>query len=39
MSPWREQLFIALWRLETDPIVYFGFPDERAVTIGSLIEV
>jgi KUP system potassium uptake protein len=39
MSRWRKQLFIALWRLETDPAVYYGFPDERAVTMGSLIEL
>jgi KUP system potassium uptake protein len=39
MSRWRKQLFIALWRLEADPAVYYGFPDERAVTMGSLIEL
>jgi KUP system potassium uptake protein len=39
MSPWRKSLFIALSRNEADQIQYFELPDERTVTMGSLIEL
>jgi KUP system potassium uptake protein len=35
---WRKDLFIAMWRNEADLVEHFGVPDERTVTMGSLIE-
>jgi KUP system potassium uptake protein len=35
----RKKLFIAMWRNQADPAEYFRVPDERTVTIGSLIEL
>jgi hypothetical protein len=32
-------LFLALWRNQVDPSGYFGLPDERTVTMGSVIEL
>jgi KUP system potassium uptake protein len=39
MRQWRKGLFIALWRNQADPIRYFALPEERTVTMGSLIEL
>jgi KUP system potassium uptake protein len=39
MRPWRKKLFILMWRNEADPTEYFAVPDERAVTMGSIIEL
>jgi KUP system potassium uptake protein len=39
MRRWRKRLFIALARNEGDPIGYLGLPDERTVTMGSVIEL
>ncbi len=39
MRRWRKRLFVVMWRNEADPAVYFAVPDERAVTMGSLIEL
>jgi KUP system potassium uptake protein len=39
MHPWRKRLFVALWRNQADPIAYFELPEERTVTMGSVIEL
>jgi KUP system potassium uptake protein len=39
MPRWRKRLFIALWRNQADLVQYFALPDERTVTMGSLIEL
>jgi KUP system potassium uptake protein len=39
MRPWRKRLFVAMARNEADPAHYYALPDERTVTIGSLIEL
>jgi KUP system potassium uptake protein len=39
MRRWRKSLFILLWRNQADPTAYFDLPDERTVTMGSLIEL
>jgi KUP system potassium uptake protein len=38
MRRWRKRLFVAMARNEADPIEYFRLPDDRTVTMGSLIE-
>jgi KUP system potassium uptake protein len=39
MRRWRKQLFIAIWRNQAEPIRYLGLPDERTLTVGSVIEI
>jgi KUP system potassium uptake protein len=39
MARWRKRLFIALSRNAADPSGYFALPEERTVTMGSLIEL
>jgi KUP system potassium uptake protein len=39
MHPWRKRLFIALWRNQADPTLYYGLPDDRTVIMGSLVDV
>jgi KUP system potassium uptake protein len=39
MRRWRKGLFIAMWRNEADLVEHFGVPDERTVTMGSVIEL
>jgi KUP system potassium uptake protein len=39
MPAWRKRLFVAMARNEADPTEYLGLPDERTVTMGSLIEI
>jgi KUP system potassium uptake protein len=39
MQPWRERLFVAMWRNQADASEYFALPDERTVIVGSLIEI
>jgi KUP system potassium uptake protein len=39
MRRWRKSLFIVMWRNQTDATAYFQLPDERTVTMGSLIEL
>jgi KUP system potassium uptake protein len=39
MSRWRKKLFVAMARNEADSTRYFRLPEERAVTMGSLIEL
>jgi KUP system potassium uptake protein len=39
MRRWQKKLFIVMFRNQSDPSRYYGLPDERAVTMGSLIEL
>jgi KUP system potassium uptake protein len=39
MRRWRKQLFIAMWRNQAEPIRYLGLPEERTLTVGSVIEI
>jgi KUP system potassium uptake protein len=39
MRPWRKQLFIALSRNQGHQGEYYALPEERTVTMGSLIEL
>jgi KUP system potassium uptake protein len=39
MRRWRKSLFILMWRNQADATAYFKLPDERTVTMGSLIEL
>ncbi|MEA2247480.1 MAG: system potassium uptake protein, partial [Solirubrobacteraceae bacterium] len=39
MRPWRKQLFIALSRNQAQQSEYYLLPEERTVTMGSLIEL
>jgi KUP system potassium uptake protein len=39
MRRWRKWLFILMWRNQADATAYFKLPDERTVTMGSLIEL
>jgi KUP system potassium uptake protein len=39
MRAWRKKLFLVMWRIEADPTAYFAVPDERTVSMGSLIEL
>ena len=34
MSMWRKKLFVAMARNASDPVTYFGLPDERTVAMG-----
>jgi KUP system potassium uptake protein len=34
MSRWRKRLFVAVARNASDPVSYFGLPDERTVAMG-----
>jgi KUP system potassium uptake protein len=35
MARWRKRLFMAVARNATNPVAYFGLPDERTVVMGS----
>ena len=35
MRPWRKKLFMALARNASNPVAYFGLPDDRTVVMGS----
>jgi KUP system potassium uptake protein len=39
MRPWRRQLFLALSRNQAEQSEYYAVPEERTVTMGSLIAV
>jgi KUP system potassium uptake protein len=39
MRRWRKSLFVLMWRNQADATAYFKLPDERTVTMGSLIEL
>ncbi len=35
MPTWRKRLFLAVARNASDPVAYFGLPDDRTVALGS----
>jgi KUP system potassium uptake protein len=35
MARWRKKLFVAVARNASNPVVYYGLPDERTVVMGS----
>ena len=35
MRPWRKKLFLALARTASNPVAYYGLPDDRTVVMGS----
>jgi KUP system potassium uptake protein len=39
MRRWRKRLFALMWRNAADPTAYFGLPERRTVTMGSLVEI
>jgi KUP system potassium uptake protein len=38
MARWRKKLFLAVARNASDPVVYFGLPDDRTVAMGSHVK-
>ncbi|MCW3000743.1 MAG: potassium transporter [Conexibacter sp.] len=39
MARWRKRLFLALARNTSNPVAYFGLPDDRTVVMGSHVEL
>jgi KUP system potassium uptake protein len=39
MAMWRKKLFVAMSRNVSNPVAYFGLPDERTVVMGSHVEL
>jgi KUP system potassium uptake protein len=39
MATWRKKLFVAISRNSASPVEFFRLPEERVVTVGSLIEL
>jgi KUP system potassium uptake protein len=39
MRRWRKRLFITMWRTQAEPIEVLRVPEERTVTMGSVIEL
>jgi KUP system potassium uptake protein len=39
MARWRKRLFIAIARNTSNPVAYFGLPDDRTVVMGSHVEL
>jgi KUP system potassium uptake protein len=39
MRRWRKRLFITLWRAQAEPIEYLRVPEDRTVTMGSVVEL
>jgi len=39
MASWRKKLFVAISRNSASPVEYFALPEDRTVTMGSLIEL
>jgi KUP system potassium uptake protein len=38
MRPWRKKLFMAIARNASNPVAYFGLPDDRTVVMGSNVS-
>jgi KUP system potassium uptake protein len=38
MAKWRKKLFLAMARNASDPVNYFGLPDERTVAMGRHVQ-
>jgi KUP system potassium uptake protein len=39
MARWRKLLFVAMTRNTSNPVAYFGLPDDRTVIMGSHVEL
>jgi KUP system potassium uptake protein len=39
MARWRKRLFLALARNTSNPVAYFGLPDDRTIVMGSQVEL
>jgi KUP system potassium uptake protein len=39
MATWRKRLFMAISRNTSNPVAYFGLPDDRTVVMGSHVEL
>ena len=39
MARWRKKLFMAIARNTSNPVAYFGLPDDRTVVLGSHVEL
>jgi KUP system potassium uptake protein len=39
MSRWRKKLFMAMTRNTSNPVAYFGLPDDRTIVMGSHVEL
>jgi len=37
LARWRKKLYVALARNASNPVAYFGLPDDRTVVMGSHI--
>jgi len=38
MAGWRKRLFMTMARNASDPVTYFGLPDDRTVVMGSHVK-
>jgi KUP system potassium uptake protein len=39
MAHWRKKLFVAMSRNTSNPVAYFGLPDDRTVVMGSHVDL
>jgi KUP system potassium uptake protein len=39
MARWRKRLFVTMARNASNPVAYFGLPDDRTVVLGSHVEL
>jgi KUP system potassium uptake protein len=39
MARWRKRLFVAMTRNTSNPVAYFGLPDDRTVVVGASVEL
>jgi KUP system potassium uptake protein len=39
MARWRKRLFVAMSRNTSNPVAYFGLPDDRTIVMGSHVEL
>jgi KUP system potassium uptake protein len=39
LARWRKRLFVAMARNVSNPVAYFGLPDDRVVVMGSHVEL
>ena len=39
MARWRKKLFVTMARNASNPVAYFGLPDDRTVVLGSHVEL
>jgi KUP system potassium uptake protein len=39
MSGWRKRLFVTMTRNTSNPVAYFGLPDDRTIVLGAQVEL